>query len=306
MHSGRAAYLKLLNSVNYYRTDVLIIGADITGKLLVPIIEAHDGYRYTYRGRNETVEVSRLQKVRDALQDEGVYTSVVSQEEYESIRNQPEKIDALFRKAMAETLESWAKLAQERLSPKGIRVIVNFGNDDRRDLDEHINDIENDSFVFAEDRIITLGDTYQLISTGYANKTPWDAPRDVTEEELAVIIEKKVEPLQSFDTAIFNFHCPPYDTPLDRAVMLDPDGKLRGGAGHSRTAPVGSTAVRKAIEKYQPLLGLHGHIHESRGYCKIGRTVCLNPGSEYQNGVLKFCLIVLDGSSVKRYNFIDG
>ena len=43
----------------------------------------------------------------------------------------------------------------------------------------------------------------------------------------------------------------------------------------------GSTAVRASIEKHQPLVGLHGHIHESKGFVTLGRTLCLNPGSEY-------------------------
>jgi hypothetical protein len=59
--------------------------------------------------------------------------------------------------------------------------------------------------------------------------------------------------------------------------------------------PVGSTSVRTAIERVQPLLGLHGrHIHESRGAVPIGRTLALNPGSSYEEGVLQGALVTLD------------
>ena len=69
---------------------------------------------------------------------------------------------------------------------------------------------------------------------------------------------------------------------------------------------VGSTAVRSAIEKFQPLLGLHGHIHESKGSIKIGRTLCVNPGSEYSEGVLKGVMMNLDEKGVRSFQFTSG
>jgi Icc-related predicted phosphoesterase len=64
---------------------------------------------------------------------------------------------------------------------------------------------------------------------------------------------------------------------------------------------VGSKAVRRAIETYQPILSLHGHIHESRGVATIGRTVCINPGSEYPDGVLRGAIVDFDRDGVKSY-----
>jgi Icc-related predicted phosphoesterase len=69
---------------------------------------------------------------------------------------------------------------------------------------------------------------------------------------------------------------------------------------------VGSTAVLEAIRKYQPLLGLHGHIHESRGDCQIGRTLCINPGSEYSQGILRGVLVILEKEKVKRFALTSG
>ena len=68
-------------------------------------------------------------------------------------------------------------------------------------------------------------------------------------------------------------------------------------------ASVGSIAVRAAIEKYQPLLGLHGHIHESRSAQKIGRTLCINPGSEYGEGVLRGILLELSSKGLEDHVF---
>ena len=80
----------------------------------------------------------------------------------------------------------------------------------------------------------------------------------------------------SMERAIFLFHTPPYDTPLDRAAL---DGKM-----HEHVAldvHVGSIAVRRFIERRQPLLTLHGHVHEAASLTgawktKLGRTVCIN------------------------------
>ena len=77
-------------------------------------------------------------------------------------------------------------------------------------------------------------------------------------------------------------------------------------AGRAVMVPVGSTAVRSVIERHQPLLGLHGHIHEARGAKTIGRTVCLNPGSSYNTGRIDGALIYLEDDRVKRFQFVSG
>jgi Icc-related predicted phosphoesterase len=76
-------------------------------------------------------------------------------------------------------------------------------------------------------------------------------------------------------------------------------------AGHS-IKPVGSTAVRDAIERYQPALSLHGHIHEARGVHWLGRTLALNPGSEYAEGTMKGAIVNLEPTRVKGYLLISG
>jgi len=65
-------------------------------------------------------------------------------------------------------------------------------------------------------------------------------------------------------------------------------------------------AVREAIEKYKPLLGLHGHIHESRGVVNIGRTLCINPGSEYGEGIIRGAIVDLAKDKVLSYQLTSG
>jgi Icc-related predicted phosphoesterase len=52
--------------------------------------------------------------------------------------------------------------------------------------------------------------------------------------------------------------------------------------------------VRDAIKQYEPVVGLHGHIHESRGAQRIGSTMCLNPGSDYSADLLRGAIVDFD------------
>ena len=97
-------------------------------------------------------------------------------------------------------------------------------------------------------------------------------------------------------------HAPPYGSGIDAAPALAKNFKLKKG----ETMPVGSTAVRDFIERSQPLLGLHGHVHEGRGTATIGRTLCINPGSEYTEGILNGTIVELDDGRVVSHQLVAG
>jgi Icc-related predicted phosphoesterase len=82
--------------------------------------------------------------------------------------------------------------------------------------------------------------------------------------------------------------------------------KIVAQGGQIVLKPAGSTAVRKFIEQVQPLVALHGHIHESAGHVRIGRTLCINAGSEYTEGIVKAALINLEDGKVKGHMLISG
>jgi Icc-related predicted phosphoesterase len=159
--------------------------------------------------------------------------------------------------------------------------------------------------MLGEGRIVDL-DGFQLASTGWANRTPWNTYREEDESDLATRLAAVVEQVTAPpEQTIFSFHCPPYGTGLDDAPELTEDMRLKD-AGRS-TKPVGSTAVRETIERYQPALGLHGHIHEARGSARLGRTLCINPGSSYEQGQLLGAVIELDGKKkVKKFVLTSG
>jgi Icc-related predicted phosphoesterase len=208
---------------------------------------------------------------------------------------------------MLERLEKWMLLANERLKDTGTTLFLTGGNDDVLEIEDVLKRHESDHVVNAEARVVTVAGKHEMASTGYSNITPWHCPREMTEEELDQRITKICAQVHDYERAIFNLHCPPYDTPLDYAPKLDSTLRVvAGGGGSPEMIPVGSTAVKKSLEKYQPLLGLHGHIHESRGYIKIGRTLCLNPGSGYGEGSVQGAYVVLSDKKVKTHVFTEG
>jgi Icc-related predicted phosphoesterase len=161
--------------------------------------------------------------------------------------------------------------------------------------------------VDPEDVVVDLGEGILMMSCGFANPTPWHSPREMPEEQLRAHLERLVAQLDDPSRSVFNLHVPPIRTSIDTAPVVSADlaPVIQGGSVLMGSA--GSEAVRAVIETYQPLIALHGHIHESRGVAKLGRTVCVNPGSEYSEGVLHGALLEFDGKKgLKRYQLTSG
>lgn len=305
VHGSEKCFRKFLNAGKVYKADVAILGGDFTGKSIIPIVEKNDGIlKASFAG--EEFKFGNRDEAKTLVQkivDRGYYVCFTNDKELEQINADPAKKDQLFLQLMRETLERWIALAEQHLKDTRIRCYIMPGNDDNLDLD-HV--FENGKFVVnPEGKNIQLDDHHEMISTGYANITPWNCPRDIPEEKLAEKIDTMVAQVKDMKNCIFNFHCPPYDSELDTAPKLV-DLKPMAQGGEFVMEPVGSKAVRASIEKYQPLMGLHGHIHESRGTAKIGRTLCLNAGSEYSTGVLRGIFINIEKGEIKGHMFTAG
>jgi Icc-related predicted phosphoesterase len=247
-----------------------------------------------------------LERFKRQIADTGSYPFETSTEEQERYREDAAAVDRLFHKLVLERVRHWTQLADERLSGSGVRCLVSGGNDDFFEVDEVLAASE-----VVEDpncRLVEL-DGFELIGLGYANPTPWNCPRDISEEEISVRVEEVARQLRRPERAIFSLHVPPHGSGLDMAPKLDPELRVvkEPGSAEPQMVPVGSTAVRDAILRYQPMLGLHGHVHESRGMRKLGTTTVVNPGSEYQEGLLDGALIDLDQESgVLKVQLVSG
>ncbi|WP_338025988.1 hypothetical protein [Acidianus manzaensis] len=300
LHGSDIVFKKFLNAGKMYKADALIIGGDLAGKALVPIIELGNG-KYEIEGK--TIESSDLNSAIKEIRDHGNYYTIVSKEEYEDMLNDKRKVDEKFKTAMTDVVRNWIKIAEEKYKDNKIPIYVNLGNDDPEYLFDVIE--ESDIMTKAEGKVLQI-EKYEMISFGYVNPTPWNTPREMPEEKLYEALKKEVSKLSDTSMAIYNFHAPPYGSNLDNAPLLDNNLKPVVKGGELVFTHVGSTSVRKVIEETQPLLGLHGHIHESRGFDKIGRTIVLNPGSEYGEGILHAAIVVLEGDKVKAHQFLLG
>lgn len=295
LHASERCWRKFLAANRHYGADIVIVGGDITGKFLVPIIDQGDGtWRASVAGQWRTLrERSEVERLKGQLSDAGSYPYETDQDEFAVLEVDQARVDELFLRLVRERVEQWVGLADERFRGEGVRCFVSGANDDFPEIDpilEHAETIE-----WPEGRPVDLGDGVVMVSVGYGNPTPWNCPRDIPEGELAARIEEQADQLSDLGLAIFNLHVPPFDSRIDYAPLLDAELRVvMTPMGQPEMVPVGSTAVRDAIDKYQPLLGLHGHIHESKGVVKRGRTTAVNPGSEYQEGLLDGAVIDLD------------
>ena len=305
IHGSETCWRKFLNSGKHYEANVMVLGGDMTGKALVPVVDEGSGRwraallenRYNFESEEEVKEFE------DAVRRRGYYPFRTDPDEIAELESDEDLRNELFYTEMLGTIERWMQMADERLEGTDIKCFVSPGNDDQFEVDEIIAGAKRVELVEGE--VIEFGD-YQMVSTGWSNRTPWDTYREEDEDALGERLKKMIENVTAPpERTIYNFHCPPYGSGLDDAPELTED--LRPKHGGRSIVPVGSTAVREAIEQGQPALSLHGHIHEARGNTRIGRTLCINPGSSYEQGQLLGAVVDLDGKSkVKRFVLTSG
>lgn len=305
VHGSERCFRKFLNAAAFYEADAIVLGGDITGKAIVPLVASDGRYQGRFLGDPVSVtEGEELAELEKRIANTGYYAWPCTEEENAAVEEDPKRQHDLFIRLIVERVEQWVALAAERLGPQGVPCFVNAGNDDPPEIDPVLEGAE--WVQFMEGRVLELPDGTQVASCGYANMTPWACPRDVEEDELAERLAAVIAKLDDPGAAIFNFHCPPYDTGIDAGPKLGENFRVTAGAGGIEMVPVGSKACRAAIEQHQPLLGLHGHLHESRGTFKLGKTLCINPGSEYTEGLLRGSLIELRKGKVKSQQFTAG
>jgi uncharacterized protein len=303
VHGSDRCFRKFLAAASAYRADALILGGDVAGKAMVPIVQQGSSrYSYSFQGVSATVDAGALDVVKQRMNFNGFYPRLTDAEEMAQMSEDPAYVAELFGHVIGEQIAGWCDLVAERL-PDEVRCIITPGNDDPRAID---------GVLAAATRVecpelatVELGPVW-LSSLGNTNHTPWQTDREFDEQELARQIDGMVGPFAD-RRFLFNFHCPPYDSGLDTASKLDADFRPVLDHGSPVEIPVGSTAVREAIERYRPTAGLHGHIHESGKAMKIGDSWCFNPGSDYASGVLKGLILDLEeDGGVRNHLFTHG
>lgn len=303
VHGSEICWKKFINAGKFYNADILVLGGDMTGKALVPFIRDNKGkYKVNFLEEEMLLDDEGKLAMEKNISDRGYYPIDVSETEFAELSASPNKVENLFVEHVLLMAERWVKFAEERLTQWGIRCFICPGNDDMFEMDSVF--ATSRHIIMAEGEVLDLDGHFEMISTGWSNPTPWDTHRECDEEELEAKIDKMASKVANMDRCVFNMHAPPFGSGLDEAPELDEN--LRPKYAGRSLIPVGSHAVRNAIFKYQPLLALVGHIHESRGVKRMKKTLCVNPGSSYEQSTLLGAIIEMDKKGVKKYVLTSG
>lgn len=304
VHGSDICWKKFISAGKFYEADILILGGDMTGKAIVPIIhQGGDTYKailleqeFVLHGEEEVKDMAQKVKSR------GYYPYRTTPDEIAELDASPEKVDKLFVQEVFKTAEQWLAYADEKLAGTAIRCFVAPGNDDMFELDDLIRTSRRVELV--EGQVTQLDEHHEMLSSGWSNITPWHTYREEEDDALRVRYDLMLAQLGNPQSAVFNLHVPPYGSTLDDVPELTEDLKPKH-AGRS-LVPAGSHAVRDVVEQYKPLLGLFGHIHEGKGAIRIGPTLCINPGSMYEQGRLLGALVKLERGKIKNYILTTG
>jgi Icc-related predicted phosphoesterase len=310
IHGSDVCFRKWLNAAGFYGADVLVIGGDLTGKVLLPIYPVEgpgSGWTTTWKEREQRLETRHeVDELVRAARNEGTYGYVTTRDEVAEIRASVERERAVFGRLKLAALEEWLGLAAERLAGRPVQAFIMPGNDDPPEIDGLL--AQSTALRDVQGAVVELAPGISMASRGESTPTPWHTPRELPEADLGDRVRDVVAQLPDTGTTIWNMHMPPHDTGIDRAPRLDDALRIQyDGSGEPTMVPVGSTAIRELIAERQPTIALHGHIHEGRGRYKIGATSGFNPGSQYQDGVLLGLLIrVSSKHGLRSFAFTAG
>lgn len=301
LHGSNVCFRKFCEAADFYNCDVLVMGGDVTGKLLIPITTNGSSASFHLGGERRTVDLTALPAEQKRIANMGYYSVVGDAEAMDQVSDGERYEQRLLEEAL-KRIREWVEYADNRLGNSGSTIFFAPGNDDAPAVDDAFDGSR--VMVNCEGSVVDLGGI-QMASTGWSNRTPWSTPRECDEDALEVRLRSVVSGLDDPSRAIFNFHVPPYGTPLDLCPEIDDEFRVVTVMGNPVQMHAGSTAVRAVIEEFQPLVSLHGHIHESRNAVQLGRTWAVNPGSEYGEGVLSGAIITIKKDKVK-YTFTAG
>jgi Icc-related predicted phosphoesterase len=304
VHGSEICWKKFISAGKFYEANILILGGDMTGKAIIPIIAQGGGkFKVTLLEQETMLDGQEaVDKMVTTIQNRGYYPYVTNPDEVAEISSRAGRSDELFVQEATKTVEHWMEYADQKLEGTGLTCYVCPGNDDMFEIDgviaasKHVRSVEG--------QVVALDEHHEMASTGWSNPTPWDTPREEDDEALARRIDAVLAQVRDMPNAVFNLHAPPYGSGLDEAPELTKD--LRPAYAGRSLISVGSRAVLAVVEKHQPLLGLFGHIHEGKGTRKYKRTLCVNPGSMYEQGILYGALIDLKPKAVGNYVMTTG
>jgi len=306
LHGSNVCFKKFVNSAKFYGADVLVLGGDLTGKAVIPIAEQQDGSYLAFQ-HGESVRITDKGKLDDFVKRQGnigFYPAVISEAEYQRLRSEPSAQEELFKRLVLERVREWAEFAEDKLKGTDIPFVALPGNDDLWEIDEILPRAAH--VDFNEMRVCDFKGGYQMLFCGGSTPTPWDTEREYSEAQYVERFAELLPQVHDMSRCIFNVHVPPHGTTLDACPKLDDNMQVVYEMGLPAQIHAGCETLNDIIKEHQPLLGLHGHIHEGRAKINIGETVCINPGSVYPEGILQGAMIILEDGKIAQTNLTQG
>jgi uncharacterized protein len=306
LHGSNVCFKKFINSAQFYGVDVLVLGGDLTGKAVIPIAEQQDG-SFIACQHGESIQIRDQDELAEFVKRQGnigFYPAVMSEAEYQRLNADPEAQAALFKKLVLERVQEWVDFAAPKLKGTEIPLVTVPGNDDFIEIDQILTQAPH--FDFHEMQVCEFKGGYQMLYCGGSTPTPWDTEREYTEEQYVTRFAELLPQVGDMSRCIFNVHVPPFGTALDACPKLDKNLRVVYEMGLPAQVHAGCQTLADIIKQHQPLLGLHGHVHEGRAKINIGKTICINPGSVYPEGILQGALITLRHGEVTQANLMQG
>ena len=306
LHGSNVCFKKFVNSAQFYGADVLVLGGDLTGKAVIPIAEQSDGTFISFM-HGEAMTLQGKAALDDFIKKNGnmgFYPAVMTEAEYQRLKADPEAQAELFKRLVLERVTEWAAFAAEKLKGTEIPLVAIPGNDDFHEIDEILTRAPH--FDFHEMQVCEFKGGYQMLYCGGSTPTPWNTEREYSEQQYVAKFAELIPQVTDMSKCIFNVHVPPFGTTLDACPKLDGNLQVVYEMGMPVQMHAGSETLFDVIKTCQPLLGLHGHIHEGRAKINIGKTVCINPGSVYPEGILQGAMITLRDGEVVTTNLTQG
>jgi len=306
LHGSNVCFKKFINSAQFYGADVLVLGGDLTGKAVIPIAEQEDGTFAAFQ-HGQSIRLKSGAELDEFVKRQGnmgFYPAVMPEAEYQRLKSDEQAQAALFKKLVLERVREWAEWAAEKLKGCEVPFVAIPGNDDFEEIDDILTKAPR--IDFHEMQVCEFKGGYQMLYCGGSTPTPWDTEREYTEEQYVERFAELLPQVKDMSRCIFNVHVPPYGTALDACPKLDSNLQVVYEMGLPAQIHAGCKTLGEIIKEHQPLLGLHGHIHEGRAKINIGATVCINPGSVYPEGILQGAMITLSDGKVTQVSLTQG
>ena len=214
IHGSEKCFLKFVNAGKFYKAQALVLGGDITGKMVVPLIRRGGRYEARFLGRDFSVESdTERAELEKLVRMNGFYPVTMSPEEHAHCQADETARQALIDRLILESVERWIAIAESRLANTGIRCLINAGNDDEDYVDAALRRsgvVEN-----HDGEVVRLDDDLEMLICGYSNRTPFDSPREMDEPALEAHIRDIAAGLGNPARTIFTLHVPPYNSGLE-------------------------------------------------------------------------------------------